>query len=41
MAGDAVHLFTPTGGFGMNTGVSDAIDIAWKVQAMIGRLGRN
>ena len=35
MAGDAVHLFTPTGGFGMNTGVSDAIDIAWKVQAMI------
>ena len=35
MAGDAVHLFTPTGGFGMNTGVSDAIDIAWKVQAMV------
>ena len=35
MSGDAVHLFTPTGGFGMNTGVSDAIDIAWKVQAMI------
>ena len=35
MAGDAVHLFTPTGGFGMNTGVSDAIDLAWKVQAML------
>ena len=35
MAGDAVNLFTPTGGFGMNTGVSDAIDIAWKVQAML------
>ena len=35
MSGDAVHLFTPTGGFGMNTGVSDAIDIAWKVQAMV------
>ena len=35
LAGDAIHLFTPTGGFGMNTGVSDAIDIAWKIQAMI------
>jgi len=35
LAGDAAHLFTPTGGFGMNTGVSDAIDIAWKVQAML------
>jgi len=35
LAGDAVHLFSPTGGFGMNTGVSDAIDIAWKIQAMI------
>ena len=35
IAGDAAHLFTPTGGFGMNTGVSDAIDIAWKIQAML------
>ncbi len=35
LAGDAAHLFTPTGGFGMNTGVSDAIDLAWKVQAML------
>jgi len=35
LAGDAAHLFPPTGGFGMNTGVSDAIDIAWKLQAMI------
>jgi 2-polyprenyl-6-methoxyphenol hydroxylase-like FAD-dependent oxidoreductase len=33
LAGDAAHLFTPTGGFGMNTGVSDAIDLAWKLQA--------
>tara|TARA_B100001758_G_scaffold89041_1_gene75853 strand:- start:731 stop:1456 length:726 start_codon:yes stop_codon:yes gene_type:complete len=41
MAGDAVHLFTPTGGFGMNTGVSDAIDIAWKVQAMVEGWGGN
>ena len=35
MAGDAVHLFTPTGGFGMNTGVSDVIDLAWKLQASL------
>ena len=35
LAGDAAHLFSPTGGFGMNTGVSDAIDIAWKLQALL------
>lgn len=35
LAGDAAHLFTPTGGFGMNTGVSDAIDLAWKLQARL------
>lgn len=35
LAGDAAHLFTPTGGFGMNTGVSDAIDLGWKLQAAL------
>ncbi|MDA4848574.1 FAD-dependent monooxygenase [Hoeflea poritis] len=35
LVGDAAHLFTPTGGFGMNTGVSDAIDLAWKLQAAL------
>jgi 2-polyprenyl-6-methoxyphenol hydroxylase-like FAD-dependent oxidoreductase len=35
LAGDAAHLFTPTGGLGMNTGVSDAIDLAWKLGANI------
>jgi 2-polyprenyl-6-methoxyphenol hydroxylase-like FAD-dependent oxidoreductase len=35
LAGDAAHLFSPTGGFGMNTGVSDAVDLAWKVQACL------
>lgn len=35
LAGDAAHLFSPTGGFGMNTGVSDAIDLAWKLQATL------
>ena len=33
MAGDAVHLFTPTGGFGMNTGVGDAENLGWKLAA--------
>ena len=33
LAGDAVHLFTPTGGFGMNTGVGDAENLAWKLAA--------
>ena len=35
LAGDAVHLFTPTGGFGMNTGVDDAANLAWKLAAMV------
>ncbi len=35
LAGDAAHLFTPTGGFGMNTGVSDAVELAWRLQAML------
>jgi 2-polyprenyl-6-methoxyphenol hydroxylase-like FAD-dependent oxidoreductase len=34
MAGDAVHLFTPTGGFGMNTGIDDAANLAWKLAAL-------
>ncbi len=35
LAGDAAHLNWPTGGFGMNTGVGDAIDIGWKLAAML------
>ena len=34
MAGDAVHLFTPTGGFGMNTSVDDVTNLAWKLSAL-------
>ena len=34
LAGDAVHLFTPTGGFGMNTGVEDAVNLGWKIAAV-------
>jgi 2-polyprenyl-6-methoxyphenol hydroxylase-like FAD-dependent oxidoreductase len=32
-AGDAAHLLIPTGGFGMNTGIGDACDLAWKLAA--------
>jgi 2-polyprenyl-6-methoxyphenol hydroxylase-like FAD-dependent oxidoreductase len=35
LAGDAIHLFTPTGGFGMNTGVDDAANLAWKLAARV------
>jgi len=35
LAGDSAHLFSPTGGFGMNTGVSDAIELAWRLQAAL------
>ena len=35
LAGDAVHLFTPTGGFGMNTGIDDAANLAWKLAAVV------
>lgn len=33
IAGDAAHLFTPTGGFGMNTGIDDSSNLAWKLAA--------
>jgi 2-polyprenyl-6-methoxyphenol hydroxylase-like FAD-dependent oxidoreductase len=35
VAGDAAHLNWPTGGFGMNTGVGDAVDIGWKLAAVL------
>jgi 2-polyprenyl-6-methoxyphenol hydroxylase-like FAD-dependent oxidoreductase len=31
LAGDAYHLFSPIGGQGMNTGIQDAINLAWKL----------
>jgi 2-polyprenyl-6-methoxyphenol hydroxylase-like FAD-dependent oxidoreductase len=33
IAGDAAHLMSPTGGFGMNTGIQDAVDLGWKLEA--------
>jgi 2-polyprenyl-6-methoxyphenol hydroxylase-like FAD-dependent oxidoreductase len=35
LAGDAVHLVIPTGGLGMNSGVGDAIDLGWKLDATL------
>ncbi|MGO9451913.1 MAG: FAD-dependent monooxygenase [Candidatus Binataceae bacterium] len=31
IVGDAAHRFPPTGGFGLNTGVQDAHNLAWKL----------
>ncbi len=33
LAGDAVHQHSPSGGFGMNTGLGDAVDLSWKLAA--------
>lgn len=35
LAGDAAHLWLPLGGFGMNTGIADAMGLAWRLQAVL------
>jgi 2-polyprenyl-6-methoxyphenol hydroxylase-like FAD-dependent oxidoreductase len=35
LAGDAVHQHSPAGGFGMNTGMGDAVDLGWKLAALV------
>jgi hypothetical protein len=35
IAGDAAHLMSPAGGFGMNTGIGDAVDLGWKLEAAL------
>ena len=35
LAGDSAHQVIPTGGYGMNTGVGDAVDLGWKLSAML------
>ncbi|XP_056695618.1 FAD-dependent monooxygenase apdD-like [Spinacia oleracea] len=35
LAGDAAHRFPPAGGFGMNTGIQDAQNLAWKLAAVV------
>lgn len=34
LVGDAAHRFPPTGGMGLNTGVQDAHNLAWKLRAV-------
>lgn len=35
LAGDACHLHPPFGGFGMNMGIGDAVDLGWKIAATV------
>jgi 2-polyprenyl-6-methoxyphenol hydroxylase-like FAD-dependent oxidoreductase len=35
LAGDAAHLMPPNGGFGGNTGIADAYDLAWKLALVV------
>ncbi len=37
LVGDAAHLFTPVGGQGMNTGMQDACNLAWKLAMVLQR----
>jgi 2-polyprenyl-6-methoxyphenol hydroxylase-like FAD-dependent oxidoreductase len=35
IAGDAGHIHSPAGGQGMNTGMGDAVNLAWKLAAVL------
>ncbi len=35
LLGDAAHRFPPTGGLGMNTGIADAHNLAWKIASVL------
>lgn len=35
VAGDAAHIHSPAGGQGMNTGIQDAFNLAWKLAAVV------
>ncbi|MDV8021548.1 FAD-dependent oxidoreductase [Rhodococcus sp. IEGM 1330] len=36
LAGDAAHVHSPAGGQGMNTGIQDAMNLGWKLAAVLG-----
>lgn len=40
LLGDAAHIHSPAGGQGMNTGIGDAINLAWKLAAVLARRAR-
>ncbi len=35
LIGDSCHLHPPYGGYGMNLGIADAVDIGWKLSAVL------
>lgn len=35
LVGDSAHAFVPTGGYGLNTGLGDVINLGWKLSAVI------
>ncbi|MDL5154811.1 FAD-dependent oxidoreductase [Actinomycetospora termitidis] len=35
LAGDAAHVHSPAGGMGMNTGIGDAVNLGWKLAAVV------
>jgi 2-polyprenyl-6-methoxyphenol hydroxylase-like FAD-dependent oxidoreductase len=37
LVGDAAHIHSPVGGQGMNTGIGDAVNLAWKLAAVLQR----
>jgi 2-polyprenyl-6-methoxyphenol hydroxylase-like FAD-dependent oxidoreductase len=39
IGGDAAHLFTPAGGLGYNTAIEDAVNLGWKLAAVIKGIG--
>jgi 2-polyprenyl-6-methoxyphenol hydroxylase-like FAD-dependent oxidoreductase len=41
LLGDAAHIHSPAGGQGMNTGIGDAINLAWKFSAVLGGSARD
>ena len=40
LPGDAGHVHSPAGGQGMNTGIGDAVNLAWKLAAVLGGRAR-
>lgn len=39
LAGDAAHQMFPAGSYGMNTGAGDAVDLGWKLAALVNGFG--